>query len=447
MSESVSARSSEADTNAALAELNELLWALPSSLDPQEIVAVLLERCTRMFNAPLAAMWTRDGNTYTLAGCFGFTEKKAELLWQRLDLALRSGEPLQLDGQELHALGGFGKRRLGGVLAVPLVAPRGIIGWLVFARLDPAPFSDIERSFMAILANRIGGSLANARQYQETQARSAELELLNEMAALLVSTTRLDELLARVVERMAETLSLSWSLIYLAEEDGRIMQPRAVFHRDPEQAEAVLKFLWSRTLSTSQGRTAEIYRLGRPILIPNMLEESIVPADIRDCLGAGSMLMLPLASRGTFLGAMYLMRPARGVPLGADSLPLVTNLANQVSVAIANARLYENLEASVFERTNHLQEVYEQLAVRMVAGRDHFALVGEDLRKEMIALEASLAALEVKLSDTPPNVEAARASLASARDTLFRLTSVHERFFARMKEGESLGFPATNANG
>ena len=39
---------------AELAELNELLWSLPATPDPYRAVAVLLEKCARLFRAPLS---------------------------------------------------------------------------------------------------------------------------------------------------------------------------------------------------------------------------------------------------------------------------------------------------------------------------------------------------------------------------------------------------------
>ncbi|MDB5097970.1 MAG: sensor histidine kinase [Cyanobacteria bacterium RYN_339] len=403
-------------TSQALAELNELLWTLPSSLDPQEIVAVLLERCTRLFQAPLAAMWVRDQQGIGLAGVYGFSEKKAELLWQKLDLRTAT-RARQLDGQELHALGGFGKRRLSSLITVPLQSARGLAGWLVFARLEPAPFTDLERSFLEILANRVAGSLDNARVYQETQARSRELELLNEIAALLVSTTRLDELLTRLVSGIVDTLELSSCYLYLLEGRGPEMRLRASHHRDPTNAESLRSFLAERPLRIDQGRSAEIYRHGRPILVPNIAEEQVMPEDLRQRVGPGSVLIVPLKVRGEFLGAIYLVRTGRAPALTEELLPLVTHLANQVSVAIANARLYEGLENEVAKRAADVQQDYEELARRFSAGRDFFELVSADLQADLQALDAGLAngADDPRLADA----RAAAASLNAHLGQLF----------------------------
>lgn len=414
---------SEALSSQALAELNELLWTLPASLDPHEIVAVLLERCTRLFDAPLAAMWVHDVHGFQLAGVFGFTEKKAEQLWQKLELGA-TAEVRQLDGQALHALGGFGKRRLGSLVAIPLQSPRGLAGWLVFARLEPAPFTDLEVSFIQILANRVATSLDNARQYQETQARSRELELLNEVSNLLTSTTRLEELLRRLVAGMVETLGLTSAYVYLLEGAGPELHMRAEHHRE-HVGDGIATYLRDRPLRTDQGRSAEIYRHGRPVLITNLAEEQVIPADIRAMVGSGSILIVPLRARGEFLGALYLVRSGRGQPLSEDLLPLATHLANQVAVAIANARLYESLERQVAERTASVQQDYEALARRFASGRDFFELLSADLQADLAALDAGLAA-----AGDDPKLGAAKAAAANLAAHLGQL-------FARQAEGRT----------
>ena len=64
---------------AELAELNDLLWSLPSTLDPYAILAVLLEKGARLFQAPLSAVYLKEGAAYELAAVYGFTDKTYNL--------------------------------------------------------------------------------------------------------------------------------------------------------------------------------------------------------------------------------------------------------------------------------------------------------------------------------------------------------------------------------
>src|SRR5688572_5056013 len=98
-------------TEGAVAELNELLWALPISLDPGEIAAALLERGARIFRSPLAALWLTQDGPPELVAAFGLTDKKAEQLWAALELGGGDATPQNLFADRLAGAGAFGKRR------------------------------------------------------------------------------------------------------------------------------------------------------------------------------------------------------------------------------------------------------------------------------------------------------------------------------------------------
>lgn len=93
---------------------------------------------------------------------------------------------------------------------------------------------------------------------------------------------------------------------------------------------------------------------------------------------AGSILILPLASRGEVLGALWVGRAAAG-RFEDEEVALAQTVANQVAVAIHNARLFdalrrtsEELESRVEARTRELKEAHEEL-VR----RERLALLGQ----------------------------------------------------------------------
>lgn len=74
-----------------------------------------------------------------------------------------------------------------------------------------------------------------------------------------------------------------------------------------------------------------------------------------------SVMCVPLISHGQAIGAIYVEnRSLRGQFTEANLVPLVL-MANQVAVALENARHTEFLEAHVTERTRALQEAYAQL--------------------------------------------------------------------------------------
>lgn len=362
---------------AELAELNDLLWSLPSTLDPYAIVAVLLEKGARLFQAPLSCVFLKEAGAYELAGVYGFTEKKAEQLWSRLGLDTHEPAPLHLSGSELHALGGFGKRRLGGLLAMPLSAAQGLLGWVIFARLDPAPFTDIELNFMSVILERVAASVENARLFQETESRSHELALLYEIAQLLVSTVNLDELLDRLMTRMVDTFNLTFCALRLYDRATNTLPLRAARHRDPEMQARFQASSIVRPLKLGEGIAGETFRSPRPHVARDLESDPQIDPSDKQMMGPGSILTVPLTVRGRSLGVLYWMRAGRQRPLTEAMLPLALRLSNLVAVAIDNAQLYQHMETQIAERTADLQAAHEQLEARVAHSRE--ALTGVTL--------------------------------------------------------------------
>ncbi|HEY9724082.1 MAG TPA: GAF domain-containing protein [Oscillatoriaceae cyanobacterium] len=353
---------------AALGELNDLLWALPASLEPERIVAVLLEKTSRLFETPLACVWLDDGADFRLAGCYGFTDKKAEQLWGALRLIDRREELVSLAGADLAATS-FGKRRLGALTAVRLRTPDAPLGWLVLARFDARPFSLLEQQLLQIIAGRVSVALQNARLYQETQARSQELELLYEISQLLGSTLNLDELLARLVRRMTETFHITACGIRLVDPETNTVPMRAMYHRDPEEEARLWTHFRERPAILGQGSTALLIHQRKGYSVSSLEESLIEPAD-REVLGNGSMAAVPLLVRDRVVGALYWFRAGRQNPLTETMLPLMTHLASQVALALDHAQLYTEMERQVAERTVRLEDTKTELVRRLDAGRD-----------------------------------------------------------------------------
>lgn len=417
--------STDALAAGAVGELNELLWALPISLDPGEIAAALLERGARLFRSPLAALWITQDGPPELVGAFGLTDKKAEQLWAALDLGAGEAAPQNLYADRLAGAGAFGKRRLGALVATPLRTPAGPLGWLVFARLEADPYSEFEEQLLGIIATRVALAIENARLYRQAEARSRDMALQAEVSALLVGTKRLQDLLDAVVERVAEVFSLTQCSIQLLDPTTGTLPPTAVYHRDPDQRARMLAWLRERPLRPDQSMTGHLFRTRRPYVTANLADDRLVAEDIRERMGAGSTIGLPLLVRGEPIGAMYWFKAGRAAPLDESIVPLATQLGGQIAMAVENARLYESLSRRVDDGATELQRVYEELARRLTEARRFASDLETDLRGDLDAVARAAAAAGVDGEAT-----AAIGRMAARLDELQR----------RLAEGEQRPF-------
>ncbi|GGK10927.1 hypothetical protein GCM10008955_00190 [Deinococcus malanensis] len=275
----------------------------------------------------------------------------------------------------------------------PLSARGRPLGVLYVDRQTPGPgVTDDDTWLVLTLAEQASLAIDNARLYStETRKREAA-EALREAGAALAGSLHLNETLAGVLERGSTLFGADAAAVYELQPDGRTLTIRNAVGLPSEYVLRVR----SKVGAGVTGRAVE-------------RRERVITSDIREAnLGAGSrytrqllaqgtypyrgIVALPLSTRAGPFGALTLYWSAV-LPLDADDLALTEVFAAQASLAIENARLYEEelrreREAAVLlnvgrllgedQSDRALAEATRLCAVALNAGRGLIALVGED---------------------------------------------------------------------
>ncbi|MCC7353483.1 MAG: PAS domain S-box protein [Anaerolineae bacterium] len=103
-----------------------------------------------------------------------------------------------------------------------------------------------------------------------------------------------------------------------------------------------------------QGRTTFIYDLIDEIqqIVPDNERKGLIKAFLRT-LGFRHSILAPLLTKGRAIGLLAVISPL----LTEQDIPAVTAFANQMAIALENARLYETLR----ERAERLEQAYSEL--------------------------------------------------------------------------------------
>ncbi|HXI59570.1 MAG TPA: ATP-binding protein [Polyangia bacterium] len=157
--------------------------------------------------------------------------------------------------------------------------------------------------------------------------------------------------------------------VTLIEADGETLFNAASAHRDP-QLESVYKSYLAGVgvaKTTSQSVSAIVARTGQPKLVADISPASVA-AQSDDALrplvarlNVHSFVVVPIRARGTVIGTLSLMRSGPGRGYTGDDLILLQDLADRSGLAIENARLYDQLERRVRQRTAELEAVNQDL--------------------------------------------------------------------------------------
>ncbi len=184
--------------------------------------------------------------------------------------------------------------------------------------------------------------------------RLNRLRILTEISALINSTLDTREIRKRATE--AATLLMhaeTGSLLLVDPERNELFFEVAL----GEQGEKIKEI----RLQIGQGIAGWVARNGEPLIIHDVQndERFFRGADQKSDFRTRTMLCVPVKSRDTVIGVLQAINKKDG-RFDYDDQETLAALANQVAVAIENARLYEELRETFYGTTVALAETLEK---------------------------------------------------------------------------------------
>jgi len=222
------------------------------------------------------------------------------------------------------------------MLAVPLQYENKTMGVVVLIKSGLHQFSDAHLRILTILAGQAAVAIENARLMQEERRRTRQLSLINEVSRKAASTLEIDELSKLVVHSISHEYEYAQVLLmlmdnnrqelYLQVQSGPFSQRIPAYHRKPLQEGLIGKAATTGEVQvTRNAKTQKGYR-------------SIIP-DVQ------SELAVPIQTSSKLLGVLNLLSHKLN-DFGEKDIAMMKTLADQIAVALENARLYESEKRS-----------------------------------------------------------------------------------------------------
>ncbi|NIV49436.1 MAG: GAF domain-containing protein, partial [Gammaproteobacteria bacterium] len=283
--------------------------------------------------------------------------------------------------------------------------------------------------------------------------RAAYRVAVREISEAMVSMLSLNEIADRILVALTDTMGVERAMVLLADDDGKTLRPIASRGDWDEAALAVeipadhpiWKHLWMRRDDLTRMDFDDQYDVERRELC----------RDVFDTLEVE--LLVPILYGVDLLGVIAVGRKLSGDRLMADDRLLLRTLANQSSIAIENAKAFdeiaklnETLEARVEERTGELRETQAQLtqAEKMKSLGQLVAGVAHELNNPIGFVHANLQLLDEYIkklvegqgteADTQRVQEAITKLLERSREGTERVKKIVQdlRTFSRMDQAE-----------
>lgn len=208
-----------------------------------------------------------------------------------------------------------------------------------------------------VFAAQVARVIENHRLVENLRRQVSTLQLFNELNRSIATKLDLPLVLNTVVQAVTNVLDYDYATIYLKSADGLHFVPMACSGYS-------LDLMAAQILRVDHGFAGEVTRTGMPLVAEDVQADPRFSA-LR--LAVGSSVVVPLVVEGRSVGILTADRRQRG-PFTPAEVATMTALADQVVVAVENARLFEEikrlnteLEARVAERTRELADALEHL--------------------------------------------------------------------------------------
>jgi signal transduction histidine kinase/CheY-like chemotaxis protein len=221
------------------------------------------------------------------------------------------------------------------MVAVPLRVRGENIGILQAVRRVANPFSHSEVRFLETVGAQLSVALDNYRLLNQAQRRAQQLEIAAEVSRLATSTLETGTLLSRAVNLLRERFGFYHTAIYLLDEQGKY----AVVREATGQPGVQMKEAKHSIAVGSRTIIGQVTENGKPYAALDTSKDPLYRAH-PTLPDTKTQLALPLKIGDRMLGALDIHVARANAFLPAD-IAVLQSLADQVAVALDNARSYE----------------------------------------------------------------------------------------------------------
>ena len=256
-----------------------------------------------------------------LGGLLGFRDLRDDNL-----SALERDEPIRRF-RELALQQG-----LRSVVVISLQAKEQAFGLLLLGTPDNRRFAPAELRLLLALGHQIGMAVENSFLIQQTSRRSEELHVLNEIGRALSSTLNREDLLRRIWEELRRLFDVK--NLYIASLDP----VRDAIQFELEMVDSVRQPIRSRPAGNHI--TEYILRTRQPVLVQENYATEIKKLGVDPIRTTGSFCGVPLVAYDHAVGTLCIYSDEERA-FDEGHLELLRVLASEASIAIENARLFQ----------------------------------------------------------------------------------------------------------
>ena len=350
----------EQERVAELQIINSIQQGLAAELDFQAIVDLVGDKLREVFNTGDIGIDWHDEKADLIHALYAYEHGKrldiapvsTHLAFKRMAASRKS-----LIARTLKDIVEFGFELTPGtdksesLIYVPIISSDRVIGGISIEDHEHQDaFGESEIRLLTTIAASLGTALENARLFDETQQRNAELAVINAVQGALAAELDIQAINDVVGEKIRDIFEANTILLISFDHENQTMHRHYAYekgkrlHVDPTPIAPA----WAYFIEQNKPM---LVNDGREYL--NQVDPDFVPP-------AGAMpqsfIIVPLTTKGKLMGAVSIQNVDRTNAFTDTDVRLLETLANATSVALENARLFDEVQKSNAEITENLEQ-------------------------------------------------------------------------------------------
>ncbi len=312
--------------------------------EADSVIIMLLDPETNLIQIPYEYDCKEGGEIATEVEPFPLgTGLSSKVILSRRPLLLNSLEEQIANGAyfppellERSAEGALSQSWLG----VPIAAGDRVLGLVALADYKPNMFNNNHLNLLQTLSSNLGVSIENARLFQAEQQRVEELAIINSVQAALASELNIQGIYDTVGDKIRE-------IFHNTDLSIRIYDHQARLETFPYMVESGQRIQIEPDPMIERGISAHVIRTHETVVINENLEkvsESYGSYTIPGTQSEKSAVFVPLLVGDQVRGLINLSDMEREHAYSDSDVRLLQTLANSMSVALENARLFDETQ-------------------------------------------------------------------------------------------------------
>ncbi|HZU86645.1 MAG TPA: GAF domain-containing protein, partial [Anaerolineaceae bacterium] len=353
-----------------LQALTRVAGNMSASLESSALIPTLLDQFREVIPFDTATLWLREGEDLSVAAVNGFVDNEVRAglsvsmedskLFQEMD---QTGWALNIrDVRKDSRFPSFLIPEYLSWMGIPLVAQSRLMGVIALEKREVDYYTDEHIQAAMNFSGQAAISLENARLYEESVRRAAELDqrsrrlaILNRLSGDLGGSLDVNYILHQAADQMMNAMGASRVAVVILNQKGHF-----VLHDEvPVHPGALLPVVWDDVPMLERLReTGGIFNtlnVNEEIDLSPMDQQYFKPRN------TVSLLIVPMVTAMTMHGWLFIQTDS-AYRFSVPEIELARTMSNQTAISMQNARLYAetrsltaDLEKRVEERTAELR--------------------------------------------------------------------------------------------